>query len=441
METSMNEKKLRERVTSSPSLQHLELAGAALVEKSIVPLGSSPVSNGTKGASSSTASKEKQIPYVLDFREDFNNHLQGLVQDVQGLSKLSSQGWEYYRRDGCCKTWLLEHCGSHESPRQVTLCRLIGQGSFGKVYYGAVDGLERAVKCIRATWKDIGILISEAEMGCSIQHPNIVKTCGYIVSNMESHLNNQPSALERALMNARRQYDQDEYLYIQMIQEYCECGSLESYIGSSQTLFEGTAISKTACIALILRDVARALAYLHDHGILHGDLSGNNVLLVRDETSPIGMRAKVGDFGRSRVYLSEKMKTDSLGTANFMPPEMLLSGDLSVKTDIYALGILGVEMWTGKKAWNGVLPVQILYSMSMGKRIVVPESIDRSLGGFLRSCLCDDPTDRPTPREALEILQTMIASEGVSAYNTPQSVSESFGESDNDTINNICEAE
>lgn len=183
--------------------------------------------------------------------------------------------------------------------------------------------------------------------------------------------------------------------------------------------------------------------YLHDHGILHGDLSGNNVLLVRDETSPsLGMRAKVGDFGRSRVYLSEKMKTDSLGTANFMPPEMLLSGDLSVKTDIYALGILGVEMWTGKKAWNGVLPVQIVYSMSKGKRVVVPEStqtsIDRRLGAFLRLCLSDDPTDRPTPRQALEILQTMIASEGVSAYNTPQSVSESFGESDNDTINNVC---
>ncbi|KAI8106547.1 hypothetical protein M9435_001090 [Picochlorum sp. BPE23] len=370
------------------------------------------------GRSSSSTMNEKPMPCVHNFREDFNNHLEDLVQDIQNLSKLTSQGWEYYRRDGFCETWLedddyVSHSdddGADGRHYQLTISRLIGQGSFGKVYCARVDGHEKAVKSIRARWEDFSTLISEAEMGCSIHHPNIVKTCGYIVSNTERQLNNESSTLSRALMNARRLYDDDGYFYIQMIQEYCECGSLESYIGSSQTLFEGTAISKTACIALILRDVAQALAHLHDHGILHGDLSGNNVLLVRDETSPIGMRAKVGDFGRSRVYLSEKMKTDSLGTANFMPPEMLLSGDLSVKTDIYALGILGVEMWTGKKAWTGVLPVQILYSMSKGKRVVVPESIDRSLGAFLRSCLSDDPTDRPTPREALEILQTMIAS-------------------------------
>lgn len=438
MNGPMNENNKGGRGTSSLP-PRIKVGGADLDATSVFQAGMSTGSSGME-TQSSTESKNKQMPYVHDFRGDFKNLLQDLVQDVQSLSTVSPGAWEYYRRDGCCETWLNNNCDSDKGHHQVRLSRLIGQGSFGKVYYGAVDGQHRAIKCIRATWQDLKILISEAEMGCSVCHPNVVKTFGYVVSNIENQLDRLPSALTQALMNARIQHDEDEYFYIQMIQEYCECGSLECHIGSSESLFEGSSLSRGACVALILRDIAQALVYLHDHGILHGDLSGNNVLFVRDNTSPLGIRAKVGDFGRSRVCLAEKMKTDSLGTANFMPPELLLSGDLSVKIDVYALGILGLEMWTGKKAWNGVLPVQIMYAMSLGKRVTVPEEMQGELGDFLRSCLCDNPMDRPTPQQALETLQTMITSQGQDIC-TPYSQSQSSGESDSDAMNNSYDAE
>lgn len=354
---------------------------------------------------------KKDVPCVRDFREDFNNHLEDLVQDVQNLSKASCQGWEYYRQDGMCETLVTPKNQTSERQHQISLSRLIGHGSSGRVYCAIVDGKEKAVKSIRVTWEDAGKVISEAEMGCSMDHPNIVKTYGYVISNLENRLNNYASsALARMLSNVRKQQgdDEEDYFYVQMIQELCKCGSLESYIGSSETPFERMHESKTTCIALILSDVARALVYLHDHGILHGDLSGNNVLLVRDDSSPLGMRAKLSDFGHSRIYQTEKMLTDSLGTANFMPPEMLLSGDLSTKCDVYAMGILGLEMWRNEKAWNGMLPVQILYAMTLGKRIRVDDSFHGALGNFLRSCLADNPTERPTPKEALDMLQSIL---------------------------------
>lgn len=72
-----------------------------------------------------------------------------------------------------------------------------------------------------------------------------------------------------------------------------------------------------------------AMAYLHGLDILHGDLSGNNILLACNSDDQRGFTAKVADFGMARmVGGGEVVQTRAIGTITHMPPELMLEGML-----------------------------------------------------------------------------------------------------------------
>ena len=92
----------------------------------------------------------------------------------------------------------------------------------------------------------------------------------------------------------------------------------------------------------ISHDVALALAFLHSNNIIHRDLSSNNVLLIGP-----GNRAKVTDFGMSKLNLRTSNLTQCPGTMQYMPPEAF--GDpprYTVKLDCFQAGVLMVQVMT-----------------------------------------------------------------------------------------------
>ena len=95
----------------------------------------------------------------------------------------------------------------------------------------------------------------------------------------------------------------------------------------------------------ICHDVALALAYLHSNGIIHRDLSSNNVLLIGE-----GSRAKVTDFGMSKLMdMNPRMTplTQVPGTPAYMPPEALISPPhYSSKLDCFSHGVLAIQVIT-----------------------------------------------------------------------------------------------
>ena len=71
------------------------------------------------------------------------------------------------------------------------------------------------------------------------------------------------------------------------------------------------------------------MAYLHGLDILHGDLSGNNILLACNSDDERGFTAKVADFGMARMLgEGEVVETRAMGTITHMPPELMLEGAL-----------------------------------------------------------------------------------------------------------------
>lgn len=95
----------------------------------------------------------------------------------------------------------------------------------------------------------------------------------------------------------------------------------------------------------IAHDIALALEFLHGIGILHRDLSSNNVLLIA------GKRAKVTDFGMAKVWDSGSSQmtpaTSIPGTVAYMPPESFKSGSVyTEKLDIFSLGVIYIQILT-----------------------------------------------------------------------------------------------
>ena len=96
---------------------------------------------------------------------------------------------------------------------------------------------------------------------------------------------------------------------------------------SDKGFFRPNGERKFGYILTAAADIAAGMAFLHARGVVHGDLTGGNVLLATDTSSPNGVVAKVADFGLARAMeVQSKIETRTYGTVTHMPPELLEKG-------------------------------------------------------------------------------------------------------------------
>lgn len=92
----------------------------------------------------------------------------------------------------------------------------------------------------------------------------------------------------------------------------------------------------------LLLQLLDALAYLHRRGILHRDLTSNNVLVAQGDSGPV---VKVVDFGLA--VDAERMDRSVAGTLLYMAPELFCGEQASEQSDLYAVGVMAYQMFTG----------------------------------------------------------------------------------------------
>jgi serine/threonine protein kinase len=146
--------------------------------------------------------------------------------------------------------------------------------------------------------------------------------------------------------------DNGEYgTYHYLVMPYCKQGTLLKRI-SKRILTQEEAGS-------ILRQVASALQFAHEHGIVHRDIKPSNILLDNE----IEPNVYLADFGLAKSIAVESEITQTgcvIGTPDYMAPE-LIDGPESVSSDIYALGILLYHMLTGRPPFRGGPPLAVLW--------------------------------------------------------------------------------
>jgi serine/threonine-protein kinase len=163
-------------------------------------------------------------------------------------------------------------------------------------------------------------------------------------------------------------------------------------------------------VVQVLRDVARALAFAHERGVVHRDIKPDNVLLSAGS-------ATVTDFGVAKALTSARTPSrfhehgtltgqgTSLGTPAYMAPEQAAGDpDTDHRADIYAVGIVGYEMLTGRPPFTGKTPQALLAAQLAEKPVPVGErrrDVPDALARVVMRCLEKDANDRPQSAEAL----------------------------------------
>jgi len=157
----------------------------------------------------------------------------------------------------------------------------------------------------------------------------------------------------------------------------------------------------------ILRDVAKALAYAHERGVVHRDIKPDNILLS-------GRSAVVADFGIAKAIAAAQERTagstltqlsTAVGTPAYMAPEQA-AGDPSTdhRADLYAFGCMAYELLAGHPPFHGLTPHKLM-AAHMGE---TPRPVEElrpdappALARLIARCLAKDPEQRPANAEAL----------------------------------------
>ncbi|XP_058214169.1 uncharacterized protein LOC131325756 isoform X3 [Rhododendron vialii] len=275
---------------------------------------------------------------------------------------------------------------------------VIGVGGFGKVYEANIGSGATttvvAIKRLRAKskqgaeefWKELKLL-------SKLRHTNLVSLIGYCNENQEMIL----------------------------VYEYIARGTLANHLYKTSRSHLTWEQRLNICL-----HAARGLDYLHNgtlQGIIHGDVKSTNILL--DDHSV----AKVSDLGLSKsttTHTATHVRTVAKGTFGYLDPEYFLTRRLTKKSDVYAFGVVLLEVLCGRPAIDlSVLDEERILSHWAQMNIkegTLDRIIDPSLNGdttpdsleyfaeLANKCLHIQSKERPTMTEVVKSLQIALVS-------------------------------
>jgi serine/threonine protein kinase len=163
--------------------------------------------------------------------------------------------------------------------------------------------------------------------------------------------------------------------------------------GSMRTLIDNYGTLNEKLIKIYLRQMLNGLKYLHKKGIVHRDIKSENVLIDLNgiiKLADFNCAGKVNLSGDSNILNSLK------GTIPFMAPEVILQNNYGRKADIWSLGCVLLEMYTGSQPWGKMVNMlDALNKIGKSEDIpAIPDDVSADFKDFLFLCFKRDPMER-----------------------------------------------
>ncbi|BHF74699.1 hypothetical protein SprV_0501778600 [Sparganum proliferum] len=243
----------------------------------------------------------------------------------------------------------------------------LGEGNFGKVKVGELEGKKVAVKMIPQVSNDFVTGVMEVAVMLDLDHPNLVRLCGWRFEG--------------------------KTLYI--ITELVRGETLRAYVQKAKKKY----LSSLGLTKIVL-GIAEGLQYLEARKLVHRDLAARNIFLDT-ENNP-----KIGDFGLCRREGSRYPCGEM--AVKWSAPEILKSKEnYSTKSDIWSYGIVLWEVYS-----LGHVPFFDMENEKLGEALKkafdedrcpleFPENTPENVRGVARECLQEDPSSRPDCKDII----------------------------------------
>ncbi|XP_028817198.1 tyrosine-protein kinase ABL2 isoform X2 [Denticeps clupeoides] len=262
----------------------------------------------------------------------------------------------------------------------ITMKHKLGGGQYGEVYVGVWKkyNLTVAVKTLKEDTMEVEEFLKEAAVMKEVKHPNLVQLLGvctleppfYIVTEYMPHGN---------LLDYLRECDRGE-------------------VNAVVLLYMATQISS-------------AMEYLEKKNFIHRDLAARNCLVGENHV------VKVADFGLSRLMTGDTY-TAHAGAKfpiKWTAPESLAYNTFSIKSDVWAFGVLLWEIATyGMSPYPGIDLSQVYDLLEKGYRMEQPEGCPPKVYELMRACWQWSPLDRPSFAETHQAFETMFHDSSIS---------------------------
>ncbi len=160
----------------------------------------------------------------------------------------------------------------------------------------------------------------------------------------------------------------------------------------------------------IARQICAGLAAAHEHGIIHRDLKPANIML--DGRG----RVRITDFGLASVAAETESEDARAGTPAYMSPEQFAGGEVSPKSDLYSLGLVLYEIFTGKRPFDAA-SIEEMARLREKSAPTAPsqyvKEVDPLIERVILRCLEKDPAKRPAT--ALQIAAALPGGDPLAA--------------------------
>jgi len=261
-------------------------------------------------------------------------------------------------------------CATHERVRfgDYDLGECIGTGGMAEVWLARHRRSRASVIVKRllphVTNPDVAELFArESRIAMTLEHPNIVRTLD------AGTLDGVPW----------------------LATEHVDRGDLRAFMQSWLT--KQRVAPPVALTAVVIGDVARALAYAHAHGIIHRDVAPSNVLLGRNGA------VKLVDFGIAKVAYESVSRSLSTarGKPGYVAPEVLEGEPSDFRVDVFGLGVTLHEMLVGRRLFYARTPFETL-ARTLRCEVEAPSKLNPDVPEAIDACclsaLARDPEER-----------------------------------------------